>query len=95
MRRCYGYHVISCDCGGDLCVCGRDGEQCLGCPDCHNDGSEDSPDPDAAPAGTYGWDDDEDPDDFNPDACPVCGSDEAGAVICSACGHILIDDDDE
>ncbi|MBX0290975.1 hypothetical protein K3G63_11025 [Hymenobacter sp. HSC-4F20] len=39
-------------------------------------------------------DDDTDADDFNPDACPECGSDEAGAVICSECGHILVDDDD-
>lgn len=33
-RRCEGYGTLACDCGGDLCVCGLDGEQCPGCPDC-------------------------------------------------------------
>jgi len=30
----FGYGTLSCHCGGDLCVCGRDGEECFGCPDC-------------------------------------------------------------
>lgn len=72
MRRCYGYHIISCNCGGDLCVCGRDGDECMGCQDCHED----------------------DADDYNPDACPECGSDEGNAPICSVCGYLLLDDDD-
>ncbi|QIX61845.1 hypothetical protein HER32_11900 [Hymenobacter sp. BT18] len=95
MRRCHGYHIQSCHCGGDLCLCGRDGEECMGCPDCEGDGSEDSSEPDAAPAGTYRWHDEDDGDDFNPDACPECGSDEAGALICSQCGCILIDDSND
>lgn len=33
-RRCHGYGTLECYCGGDMCVCGLDGEQCLGCPDC-------------------------------------------------------------
>ncbi len=36
-RRCYGYGSLSCHCGGDLCVCGLDGEECLGCPDCERE----------------------------------------------------------
>lgn len=27
-------------------------------------------------------------DDFNPDACPVCGEDIAGHPICPECGYI-------
>jgi hypothetical protein len=33
-RRCQGYGTLTCYCGGDLCVCGLDGEECPGCPDC-------------------------------------------------------------
>lgn len=33
-RTCNGYGTLLCHCGGDLCVCGRDGEECPGCPDC-------------------------------------------------------------
>ncbi|MCC3159494.1 ribosomal protein L32 [Hymenobacter sp. 15J16-1T3B] len=59
--------------------------------------AEDSHEPDAAPAGTYGWDDDgDDGDDFNPDACPVCGEDIAGHAICMGCGYIAgLDGDDD
>ncbi len=37
---CGGWQVLSCKCGGDLCVCGLDGEDCPGCLDC-NYGYED------------------------------------------------------
>ena len=75
-NRCHGYGTLTCHCGGDLCVCGLDGVECLGCPDCEPNDEED------------------DDDDFNPDACPVCGSNEGNAPICSMCGHILLGDDD-
>jgi hypothetical protein len=31
---CDGYGMLSCECGGDLCVCGADGEDCYGCEKC-------------------------------------------------------------
>jgi hypothetical protein len=38
--RCEGSRFIVCYCGGDLCVCGLDGEDCLGCDDCVDTGGE-------------------------------------------------------
>jgi hypothetical protein len=32
--RCNGDGIIDCFCGGDLCVCGLDGDQCPGCEEC-------------------------------------------------------------
>ena len=33
--RCGGMGIRNCECGGDLCVCGNNGEaECIGCPDC-------------------------------------------------------------
>ena len=32
--RCNGWGDIRCRCGGDLCVCGCDGELCGGCERC-------------------------------------------------------------
>lgn len=31
---CDGYGTMVCHCGGDLCVCGTDGEDCFGCEKC-------------------------------------------------------------
>jgi hypothetical protein len=34
--RCGGSRTLHCFCGGDLCVCGNQGEvECPGCPDCN------------------------------------------------------------
>lgn len=33
--RCDGYGTIICHCGGDICVCGLDGEECF-CQKCHD-----------------------------------------------------------
>lgn len=33
---CEGTGFLICNCGGDLCVCGMDGEPCPGCEDCRN-----------------------------------------------------------
>lgn len=32
--RCDGFGMLLCRCGGDLCVCGDDGEDCYGCEKC-------------------------------------------------------------
>jgi hypothetical protein len=44
---CDGYGSLVCHCGGDLCVCGSDGEQCIGCEKCEreDDYYEDDPAP--------------------------------------------------
>lgn len=34
---CDGYGSMVCHCGGDLCVCGEDGDQCIGCEKCDRD----------------------------------------------------------
>ncbi len=34
MPYCDGWGTIVCYCGGDLCVCGMDGESCPGCDEC-------------------------------------------------------------
>jgi hypothetical protein len=31
---CDGYGMLVCHCGGDLCVCGEDGQDCYGCEKC-------------------------------------------------------------
>lgn len=33
-RGCEGYGFVICFCGGDLCVCGLDGQLCPGCNEC-------------------------------------------------------------
>lgn len=41
-NRCGGHGWIRCYCGGDLCVCGNQGEiECYGCPDCEGDDDDD------------------------------------------------------
>lgn len=36
--RCGGHGYTRCYCGGDLCVCGNDGEiECYGCCDCEGE----------------------------------------------------------
>lgn len=37
---CDGYGMMVCHCGGDLCVCGTDGEDCLGCEKCDREDEE-------------------------------------------------------
>ncbi len=40
-ERCGGHGWMSCYCGGDLCVCGNQGEiECDGCEDCEPDRDE-------------------------------------------------------
>jgi hypothetical protein len=34
---CDGFGIIRCRCGGDLCLCGLDQEQCEGCGACDPD----------------------------------------------------------
>lgn len=34
---CDGFGSLVCHCGGDLCVCGTDGEPCPGCEECESD----------------------------------------------------------
>lgn len=34
---CGGFGFVVCWCGGDLCVCGLDGEACPGCDECKGD----------------------------------------------------------
>jgi hypothetical protein len=31
---CSGTGFVVCFCGGDLCVCGLDGQECMGCHEC-------------------------------------------------------------
>jgi hypothetical protein len=39
---CGGLGVLTCYCGGDLCICHNHGEvECLGCADCDNDDCDD------------------------------------------------------
>jgi hypothetical protein len=71
-RTCGGTGWLDCECGGDFCVCTLNGGM-----DCH--GCEDCREQE---------DYDESDDDFNPDACPVCGEDIAGHPICPECGYI-------
>lgn len=40
-KGCDGWGFFACFCGGDLCVCGADGETCPGCPDCEECDPED------------------------------------------------------
>lgn len=41
---CDGYGTMVCHCGGDLCVCGTDGEDCFGCEKCAHLEDDDSDD---------------------------------------------------
>lgn len=46
---CDGYGTLVCHCGGDLCVCGDDGQDCFGCEKCDRPDDEyleDDPAPD-------------------------------------------------
>lgn len=38
---CDGYGMLVCHCGGDLCVCGEDGQDCYGCEKCAGRDEED------------------------------------------------------
>jgi hypothetical protein len=50
VSRCGGKGWIRCHCGGDLCVCGNQGEiECYGCPDCDQDDDECYPEDDDEP----------------------------------------------
>lgn len=42
---CSGSGIMRCHCGGDLCVCGDDGEQCVGCENCERFDDEYEEDP--------------------------------------------------
>lgn len=41
---CDGWASLVCYCGGDLCVCGMDGEDCPGCEECESDPYDDNDD---------------------------------------------------
>ncbi len=43
-QTCYD-GTISCECGGDLCVCGADGQDCLGCEKCEGRDDQDFDEP--------------------------------------------------
>lgn len=50
-ERCDGHGWITCNCGGDLCICGNGGDiECDGCEDCEPSDDEDY------------WDEEEDDD---------------------------------
>lgn len=38
---CQGWGIFICNCGGDTCFCGLDGEPCPGCPECQKNIDED------------------------------------------------------
>jgi len=38
---CFGYGFLTCDCGGGVCLCGLDGEDCPGCSGCQDYDDED------------------------------------------------------
>lgn len=38
---CNGLGTLDCYCGGDLCVCGMDGQDCFGCEKCEDRDGDD------------------------------------------------------